>query len=130
MKKAISILMLTCFLSNTAMAECDFSKGITPLADGGFRYTEECHRKVGTLVQDNQTKDRQLSDLTQAIQLKDLALQKSDARVALWMDTSFKMEDRLNKVDELRSKNEWLMFGLGALTVLGAGFMASKLLHP
>lgn len=129
MKKFISILLLTCFLSNTALAECDFSKGITPGPNKTFIYTEECHLKVGTMVQDIQTKDQQIDDLNKAITLKDLAITKSDERVNLWMDTSLKLEDRVNKIDSLQSQNQWLMFGLGALTVIGAGLIVKHTLN-
>jgi hypothetical protein len=127
MKKAISALLLFCLTSNAAMAECDFSTGITPGPNHTFIYTEECHLKVGHLVQDNKTKDAQIADLNQAITLKDLALTKSDDRTRLWMDTSDKLQNRLTTVDELAKKNEWIYFGLGVLATVGAGYVASQI---
>lgn len=130
MKKLISLVLLLCFMANVAMADCDFKTGITPMGDGTFRYSGECHRKVGDLVQDNTTKAVQITDLTKALELKDLALQKSDQRAQLWMDTSSKLEDRLSKIDELSSKNSILYFGLGVvvtgLAVWGAGQLVRK----
>lgn len=128
LNKIISGFLLICFLSNTTLADCDWSK-IVKNSDNTYTYPEQLHLCVGQLVQDNATKDRQISDLNQAIQLKDLALTKSDARMQLWMDTSDKLQNRLTTIDELAKKNEWLMFGLGALTVIGAGFIVSKTLH-
>lgn len=127
MKKAISTLLLFCFMSNVALADCDFSKGITPGPNHTFIYTEECHLKVGKLVQDNQTKDLQIGDLTKAIQLKDLALVKADERTQLWMDTSDKLQNRMTTVDSLAKKNEWIYFGLGVLATVGAGYVASQM---
>lgn len=110
-------------------ASCDWSKGITPLPDGSFKYSSACHLAVGQLVQDNSVKDKQIVDLSKAIQLKDLAIQQSDARANLWMNTSATLEQRLQKVDSMEKTNSWVSFGLGALTVLGAGWMASQLIR-
>jgi len=129
MKKLISIFLLFCIFANMAFADCDFKTGITPLGDGTFKYSGECHRRVGDLMQDNKIKESQISDLSKAIELKDLAISKADQRTQLWMDTSYKLEDRLNKIDDLRSKNNWMYFGLGALTILGAGYLASQLVR-
>lgn len=127
MKKVISLLLLFCFISNAALADCDFSTGITPGPNHTFIYTEACHLQVGKLVQDNKTKDAQLADLTKAITLKDLALTKSDERTQLWMDTSDKLQNRLTTVDSLAKKNEWIYFGLGVLATVGAGYVASQM---
>ena len=101
---------------------------ITPGPNKTFIYTEECHLKVGHLVQDNAIMTKQLTDLNQAIALKDLAITKSDERIQLWMATSENLESRLQKVDSLEKSSQWLMFGLGALTVFGGGIMAAKLI--
>lgn len=108
--------------SLNAEAACDW-KTIIPGPNRTFVYTEVCHQEVGKLVQANK-------DLASAVQLKDLAITNADARTQLWMTTSENMENRLQKMDSSEKSNGWLMFGLGALTVLGAGFMAAKLLHP
>jgi len=129
MKKLISYLLMFCFVSNVAFADCDFKTGITPGPNKTFIYTEECHLKVGQLVQDNATKDRQIADLNGAIALKDLAIKDSDARVQLWSSTTANLEDRLQKVDNLQSKNEFLYFALGALTVIGTGFAVGAVTH-
>jgi hypothetical protein len=120
--------MLLSFVSNVALADCDWSKGISPNKDGSYTYSKECHLRVGQLVEDNKTKDLQIADLNKAIQLKDLALQKSDERVNLWMDTSIKLENSLTKVDELQSKNNALYFGLGVASTILSVFVASKVI--
>lgn len=129
MKKLITAILLFCTLSNVALADCDFSKGITPGPNDTFIYSGECHRKVGTLVQDNASKDKAIADLNQVITLKDLALTKADARTQLWMDTSFKMEDRLNEVDSIYKKNEWLYFALGIVVTGAAVYGAGQLVR-
>jgi hypothetical protein len=129
MKNKIIFILIFTLLPNLCMAECDFSTGIVKQLDGSFVYTKECHLRVGQIKQDLEISLRQVGDLTKAIELKDLALQKSDQRVNLWMDTSQKMEDRVIKIDELQNKNQWLMFGLGIVTTLGASYVASQLLR-
>lgn len=130
MKKIIASLILLCFISNIAVADCDFSTGAKKTDHNTYEYTIDCHIAVGQMKQDLEVAKRQLTDLTQAITLKDLAITKSDQRAQLWMSTSADLESRLQKVDSLEKGNQWIFFGLGALTVLGAGFMASRLLHP
>ena len=124
---AVSLLLLS-FISQSALGDCDWSKGITPGPNNTYVYSEACHLEVGKLVQAVKTKDAQIADLTKAISLKDLAIDYSDKRIQLWQDTNFKLEDRLSKIDSLERTNSWLYFGLGAITVLGAGFMASRLM--
>jgi len=128
MKKVIASVLIFSCLSSAAYADCDFSKGITPGPNHTFIYSEECHQKVGQLIQDNATKDKQIADYVQAINLKDLAITKADSRTQLWMDTSDKLTDRLTKVDELQKKNDWLYFGLGVLSTVAVGFMTARLI--
>lgn len=123
------IILAALLFSNFAFADCDFSKDIKPLATGHYDYSADCHLKVGQLVQDNATKDKQLGLLNQSITLKDLAITKSDERVDLWQRQTFTLEDRIQKVDDLSKRNQWLWFILGALTVSAAGITAAQLSH-
>lgn len=128
MRNIVSLIAVFLF-SQVALAECDFSKGITPGPNKTYTYSEECHLKVGQLVQSNETKDRQIADLSKAIELKDLAITKADARADLWMGTSDKLMDRVNKIDELQSKNNMLYYGLGILTVIAAAYVVNATHH-
>jgi hypothetical protein len=128
MKKFIAAILIANVMSNAAFAECDFKTGITANQDGSYTYTKECHVKVGQMKNDLETAQKQLDNLGQAITLKDLALQKSDDRVNLWMQTSSQLEDRITKLDSMQKHNEWIYFGLGVLTTLGAGFMTARIL--
>lgn len=118
MKKLICFILL---FSLNARANCDWSLGITPGPNHTFIYSDECHQEVGKLIQANK-------DLTSAIQLKDLALQTSDQRIAMWSKTAGDEQDRLNKIESDQRTNSWLYFGLGVFTVIGAGFMTAKLI--
>lgn len=125
--KNIICLILICFLSKTALADCDWTQ-IKKNTDNTYTYTENLHICVGHLVQSNKTLTAQNEDLTKAIQLKDLALTKSDERVQLWMDTSNKLEDRVTKIDQLYKSNEFMYFTGGVLSAVLVGFATAKLI--
>jgi hypothetical protein len=129
MKEIISLFLLTCFLSNAALADCDFSTGITPGPNKTFVYTEECHLAVGKMKEDNAALTLEVGDLNKAIQLKDLALVKADQRTQLWMTTSDQLTDRVTKIDDVAKHNEWMYFGLGVVTTFLAGYAAAQLIH-
>lgn len=128
MKLILTLISIISFVSNIALADCDFKTGISPIVDG-FKYSQQCHQQVGIMVQELQIKDKQLEDLNKAIDLKNTALKASDDRTQLWMDASFKLEARTEAIENLRKSNDWIYFGLGALTILGAGFMAASLVR-
>lgn len=116
MKKLISLILL---FSISAQASCDWKTGITSGPNKTFIYNEECHQEVGKLVQANK-------DLTQAIALRDLAIQNSDARIALWEKSSNDEFDRLNKMENDQKRSDWVMFGLGVATTFAAAYAASQ----
>jgi len=126
--KSLTAGIIALLVTNPVFADCDWKK-IVNNNDGTYTYSRELHLCVGQLKQDLEATNVQLSEYKKAIDLKDLALSKSNERADLWMDTSFKLEDRLNKIDELRSKNAWIYFGLGALTVVGAGLIVKQTLR-
>jgi hypothetical protein len=123
--KLLSIFLIIVMFSNTIFANCDFSK-VVKNSDDTFTYSKDLHLCVGQLVQDNKTKDLQIADLTKSLSFKDLALKTADDRTQLWMDTTFKLENNINRIDELKKSNEWIYFGLGALTVIATGFALSS----
>lgn len=125
MKKLI-VCMLLFITSVNAFANCDWST-IKKLPNGDFDYSPTLHICVGKLVQDAAVKDQQISDLNQAITLKDLALKESDSRTQLWMTTSTNELDRLNKISSDEKSSQWLWFGLGVATTFLAGYGAAKL---
>jgi len=123
MKKLITALMIVLSLPLQALADCDFSKGITKV-DGGYLYTTECHVAVGQMRQNYLISQQQISDLNKALDLKDLAITKADQRADMWMNTTFKLEDRINTLDKMQETNKWIWFGLGVVTVFAAGYAA------
>lgn len=110
-------------------AKCNWTK-IKPSTDGkSFIYPKDLHLCVGLMVEDTKAKDIQIDDLNKAINLKDLALQKSDERASKWMDTSFKLEDNMSKIKSEQKSNDVLFFALGALTIVGAGMGMYYITH-
>lgn len=119
------ILMLCISFASNSCADCDFSKDIQKNADGSYTYTRECHLDVGNTYKALEKRVLQVGKLEEALELKDLALIKSHERMDLWRNTTYKLEDRVNSMEEFKKRNEWLYFGLGivvtGLAVWGAG---------
>ena len=117
-----------CF-STSAFADCDFSKLIHN-QDGSVVYSADCHLKVGQMKADLDSANLQIQDYKKAIELKDLAISKSQERADLWMGETFKLQDRMSTIESYKSKNEVLYFGLGvvftSLAVFGAGQLARR----
>jgi len=128
MKDAFISFIILFLVSDMAWADCDWNTGITPGPNHTYVYSEDCHLAVGNLVQSNKTQTKQITDLTKAIQLKDLALTAADSRTILWQNASDKELNSLNTIQSDQKRSDWLYFGLGAITVLGAGYMAAKLI--
>jgi len=128
MKKLISLILILVSFSNVALADCDFSTGITRNDNGSYTYSRDCHIKVGSMKLDLEAANKQLTEYNKVIELKDLALSKGNERSDLWMNTSFKLQDRMNAIDDLKGKNQLLMFFAGvaitSLAVWGAGNLA------
>lgn len=128
MKKIFSALFLFVFMSNMALADCDWTT-INKMPNGNFEYSPALNICVGQLVQDSGVKDQQVADLNKAIQLKDLALQVSDTRITLWQKSANDEMDRLNTIQSDSKKSDWLYFALGVGTTFLAGYMASRLMR-
>lgn len=126
MKKIIALVAALSVFSSTCFATCDWSK-ITKNPDGTYVYSQALNLCVGQTVQDNSTKDKQIQDYKKAIDLKDLAITKSDARAQNWMDTSLKLEDNVQKMDSYKKQNEWIYFILGVVATSLAGITAAQL---
>lgn len=114
MKKFIAFVILITFIPS-AFAECDFSTGISKLEDGRFAYSRECHIAVGEMKQDLEKTKVQLGEYKKAIELKDLALTKSNQNTQLWMDTSLNLQGKFNTVESYKTQNQYLAFGIGVL---------------
>jgi hypothetical protein len=126
--KIVSLVAAFTMFSNVAFADCTFSD-LKHNADGTVVYSAQDHVCVGNLIQDDAIKTKQVQDLNKAITLKDLAITKSDARAQLWQDTSLKLESNIQSIDSYKSYSNWAYFGLGVLTIIGAGMLAAQVSH-
>lgn len=129
MRKLIIGLMVFLILPLQALADCDFSTGITSLPNGNYEYTKACHIQVGEMKRDLKIALEQNLYLTKALSLKDFALKAADNRATLWMDTSHKLEARIEIIDSLYQRDKWLYFGLGILATGAAIYGAGQLNH-
>lgn len=125
----IFLSIIIFFNTLNCFGECDFSTGITKNDNSTFIYNRECHLYVGEIRRDLLISQEQLKKLGQAIDLKDQALEKANQRADLWMETSFKLENRLNAIDKFRKDNEMIYFGLGMLTMFAAAYVTSRTLN-
>lgn len=121
--------ILISFLFTNITLACDFSKDIKKSTDGTYIYSADCHIQVGNLVKENELHKQKLGLLEKSIELKDLALTKQEERVQLWMNTTYKLEDRVNTIEQYKSANQWLFFGFGVgvtvLSVWAAGQLSN-----
>ena len=124
--KLLNLVMATIlFFSSSVFAECDYSKVVSN-TDGTYTYSKELHICVGRMKQDLLISQEKVDSLNKAIDFKNLALDASQKRTDLWMDTSFRLEDRLTKIQQLEKSNNWIYFGLGILTVFAVGYTVSQ----
>jgi hypothetical protein len=126
MRQRLSLILIFTLISNsTAFADCDFSKDVQKQPDGSYSYTKDCHVEVGKKINALDKREQQVEKLEKAIELKDLALDKAHERIDLWRETSYKIEDRANTMEQMKKNNEVMYFILGmvvtGLAVYGAG---------
>jgi hypothetical protein len=124
MNKLVLIMFM---FSQICWAECDLAKDINKNADGSYTYSKECHLLMGQWKKDLEARAQQADELKKSIELKDLALTHTEQRVNLWRDTSFSLEDRLNKAEKMTQFDRWFHFGLGIVVTGAAVWGASKL---
>jgi len=108
-------------------ADCDFKTGIEALPDGRYAYSRDCHLQVGSMKKQIANQQQQISDLNQAITLKDLALVDSQKQADLWKSTSLGLQDRLQTVNQMQKTNDFLYFSIGIVSTIATGFAISSL---
>jgi hypothetical protein len=116
---AILIAITVAALPLRAVAACDFAVDIKANTDGTYTYSRDCHIEVGKRVKKLELTEQRADELEKTIELKDLALVRQKERADLWMDTSVKVNDKLQSYESAAKSSDWLHFGLGvAVTVL------------
>ena len=125
MIKRLLTLVLVLTISSQAFALCDFKNDIKENQDGSYTYTRSCHVEAGKAFGKVSLLEDRISLLEKKIELKDLTIDRYDKRTELWIDTSFELNDKLQKYENLKSQDRWVSFGLGIgvaiLSVWAAG---------
>lgn len=112
--------------SSYAKASCDWSKDIKENPNGTFTYTRECHIEVGKNFRSVSLLNEKVDLLEKKIDLKDLQISRFEERTQLWMDTSFRLNDKLMAYEASKKNDFWISFGLGVLTVIAAGYAVKQ----
>ena len=107
-------LLILLLVAQSAWAECDWSK-IKKNDDGSYLYSKELNICVGVLVEQEKIRKEQVEALNTAITLKDLAIQKTEARSEMWRTTAYSLEDRISSQQRYSSYRDWAFVGLGVL---------------
>lgn len=120
-------LAISLFLSSVpAHASCDWSRDIKENPNGTFTYTRDCHIEAGRNFKSVSLLNEKIDLLEKKIEFKDLQISKYDERTQLWMDTSFKLNDKLMTYEATKKNDFWISFGLGVLTVIAAGYAVNQ----
>jgi hypothetical protein len=112
--------LLILIISFNAFADCDF--GTIEKQGDKYLYSKECHIEVGKLYNKDKLRDQEVEKLNEKISLKDLALDKADQRAELWKDTTYKLEERIQKQSTYSKYNDMFYFGAGVATVILTGW--------
>lgn len=120
-------MLMVSLVCQTALADCNPKDIKRDTATGSYIYPVDCHIEFGQLRQDDEERKKQIAHLKESIKLKDLAIDTSNSRIELWQNTTYKMEDRLLKIERNNDRMKWIYFGLGILVMTGATYGASQL---
>ena len=122
MKKLLITFLL---IPQLTFAECDW-KSIKKV-DKGYLYNKACHVKVGVTVKKSKLQGKRIVELEKTIKLKDLAITTHEQRVTMWRATTYKLEDRMVKIQRFKKYNDWVYFILGVFTTSAAVYSAGQL---
>jgi hypothetical protein len=113
--------------TSLAYASCDFSKDIRSNPDGSFTYSRACHIEAGKAINSVSIMEERILGLEKKLELKDLMITRYDDRAQLWMDTSFKLNDRLQTYESLKATDRWTSFGLGVIMTVVSVWAAGQI---
>lgn len=122
----ILLCLLLAFNPILVFADCDFKTGIEK-QETGYLYTTDCHKRVGKMVKDLEDSETEIKALRKNIELKDLALVKSDKQVMLWREETYEQHERLLKIHNASDREKWIWFALGVVVMGGATYAAGQL---
>lgn len=92
-----------------------------------YAYPVDCHIDYGRLRKAEPLYKEQAKELRKSIEMKDLALAVANERVDNWQKTTYKLEDKLLKLEKNCDRMKWVYFGLGILATGAAVYAAGQL---
>ena len=92
-----------------------------------YAYPVDCHIDYGRLRKAEPLYKKQVKELKKSIEIKDLALKYSNERVENWKKTTYKLEDKLLKLEKNNDRMKWVYFGLGIIVMSGAVYTVKQL---
>ena len=120
--------MTVLLLNQNVVASCNPKIDIVKDSNNEkYHYSKECHIEFGRLYTTKEDKEMQIQHLNESIKLKDLAINTANKRIELWQNSTYKVEDRLLKIEKNNEKLKWLYFGLGIFVMGGAVWGAGQL---
>lgn len=114
-------------VNQTAQASCNPKIDIRTVGADSYLYQEKCHIDYGRLRKTEPLYKEQTKELRKSIEMKDLALKYSNERTETWQKTTYKLEDKLLKLESNYDKMKWVYFGLGILVTGTAVWAAGQL---
>lgn len=125
MRLISSLMIPVFFMSTLAYGECDLKTDIKQV-EGGFLYTNECHRLVGKTFMDKRDLEAQVLRYEDLFKLSEEQIRLEHERAELWRSTSYDLRDRVNNMAWVNDKNKLLYFGAGVILMLGASWAAGQ----
>ena len=127
LKKTITASILIAFLSaQTAFADCKWATGVKRAPDGThYDYSKDCHKRVGNTVQELDKRKEQVKELNLSLKDLTIAYDEKEKENEVLMKGMEKLDDKVDALEKLESKNKvlWFFIGVGVtgLAVWGAG---------
>jgi hypothetical protein len=116
-------------VSQQSLADCKPSdiKQQNYYGEPRYAYPVDCHIDYGRLRKAEPLYKKQTKELKKSIEMKDLALKYSNERTETWKKTTYKLEDKMLKLEENHDRMKWVYFGLGILTTGAAVWAAGQI---
>lgn len=125
-KALIMTVIMSFTASQVAFADCKWSEGVTKAPDGThYDYSKDCNKRVGKVVKELDKRREQVKELNLSLKDLTIAYEYKEKENEVYLEGMDKLEDKINTLEKLESKNKilWFIIGVGAtgLAVWGAG---------
>lgn len=121
------ILLATLLTNQLVLANCNPKDIKFDKKTGYYLYPKECHIYFGNIKKEVKLREQQKKHDDKTIELQDLALSKANGRINNWQQATYKLEDRVLKMDKNNERLRWIYFGLGIFVTGAAVWGAGQL---